>query len=161
MCGLTLPLAPMKPDGPIFVDLKQKRKPPFSFFSLPLSSPSLFLSLLPYFLSYPPELPCLLHCHSFYFSVFIFFISLFDFLSPFDACLHVSHSHKCTTWLMPCVTPLGFNLASTCSCHVSPDTRGASKNMKFRLFRNPTKFDRVTRFHEMNSNVKSISSSKM
>ena len=33
--------------------------------------------------------------------------------------------------------------------------------MKIRLFRNSTKFDWVTRFHEMNSTMKSVSSSKI
>ena len=43
-------------------------------------------------------------------------------------------------------------------CHPTPD---ASKNVKFRLSRNPTKFDGVTRFREKNSMVKSVSSSEI
>ena len=37
----------------------------------------------------------------------------FSIISSFDTWLNVSHSHKCTTWLMPGVTPLGFHVAST------------------------------------------------
>ena len=43
-------------------------------------------------------------------------------------------------------------------CHPTLD---ASKKVKFRLSRNPTKFDGVTRFHETNSTVKSVSSSEI
>ena len=43
-------------------------------------------------------------------------------------------------------------------CHPIP---GVSKNMKFRLSLNPTKFDGVTRFRETNSMVESISSSEI
>ena len=56
----------------------------------------------------------------------------------------MSHSHKCTTCHV--------------MCHPIPD---ASKNVKFWLSRNPTKFDRVTRFRETNSKVKSVSSSEI
>ena len=35
-------------------------------------------------------------------------------------------------------------------------TLGVLKNVKFRLSQNPTKFDGVTRFREMNSTVKSV-----
>ena len=34
------------------------------------------------------------------------------------------------------------------------------ENVKFRMSWNPTKFDEVTRFHETNSTVKSVSSSE-
>ena len=44
-------------------------------------------------------------------------------------------------------------MASTWSCHVSTDV---SKNVKFRLSRNSTKFDKVTRFREKNSTMKSV-----
>ena len=48
------------------------------------------------------------------------------------------------------------------SCHVSfstcHPTLDTSKNVKFRLSRNLTKFDKVIRFREMNSTVKSVSS---
>ena len=40
-------------------------------------------------------------------------------------------------------------------CHLTPD---ALKKEKFRLSRNPTKFDGVTRFRETNLTVKSVSS---
>ena len=43
-------------------------------------------------------------------------------------------------------------------CHL---TSRASKNVKFRLSRNSTKFDGVTRFCETNSTVKSVSSSEI
>ena len=43
-------------------------------------------------------------------------------------------------------------------CH---PTLGASENVKFSLSRNSTKFDRVTRFCETNSTVKSVSSSEI
>ena len=157
-------------DSPIFLDLRDKRKP-FFFFSLSLSSahflPFLFSIFFPFLLSYLPNfLFVCSHPHFFliflfliYF-FFLFFIFLFFFshtqidqsggdfppLSSFATChphiffpyfsyfpfflfpsldtwLNVSHSHKCTTWLMPCVTPLGFHVASTWSFHVSPDTR--------------------------------------
>ena len=52
-------------------------------------------------------------------------------------------SHKCTT------------------CHaMCYPTLDASKNVKFRLSLNMTKFDGVTRFRETNSTVKSVSSSE-
>ena len=43
-------------------------------------------------------------------------------------------------------------------CHLTLD---ASKGVKFRLSQNLTKFDWVTRFREMNSRVKSVSSSEI
>ena len=43
-------------------------------------------------------------------------------------------------------------------CHPTPNV---SKNVKFQLSHNPMKFDRVTRFREMNSTVKSVSSSEI
>ena len=43
----------------------------------------------------------------------IFLIFLFPLFPFFDTWLNVSHSHKCTTWIMTCVTPLGFHVAST------------------------------------------------
>ena len=51
----------------------------------------------------------------------------------------MSHSHKCTT--------------CHAMCHPIPN---ASKNVKFRLSRNPTKFDGVTRYLEKYSTVKSV-----
>ena len=42
-----------------------------------------------------------------------FLIFLFPLFPSFDTWLNVSHSHNCTTWIMPCVTPLGCHVAST------------------------------------------------
>ena len=47
---------------------------------------------------------------------------------------------------VPCVTCF--------KCH---PTFVASKNVKFQLSRNSTKFDWVSRFHETNSTIKSVS----
>ena len=58
-----------------------------------------------------PPLSSIATCHHHYFSL-NFLIFLFPLFPSFDTWLNVSHSHKCTTWLMPCVTPLG--------CHVEP-----------------------------------------
>ena len=41
-------------------------------------------------------------------------------------------------------------------CQVSSATPGASKNMKFRLSQNSTKFDMVARFRETNSKARSV-----
>ena len=70
-------------------------------------------------------LPCHMSSPQFY---LIFLDFSFPIISLFDTWLHVSHSHKCTTWLMPCVTPLGCHVASTCSCHVLLDTRCLKKH---------------------------------
>ena len=43
-------------------------------------------------------------------------------------------------------------------CHPTPD---ALKNVKFRLSRNPLKFDKLSRFCEVNSKMKSVSSSEI
>ena len=87
----------------------------------------------------------------------IFLIFLFLLFPPLDTWLNVSHSHKCTTWLMPCVTPLGFHVASTCPCHVSPDTRCLEKHEILTVLES----DGVTRFRETNSMVKSVLSSEI
>ena len=47
------------------------------------------------------------------------------------------------------------------TCQVSRTTLGASKNVKFQLFRNSMKFDMVARFLEMISMVKSVLSSEI
>ena len=47
------------------------------------------------------------------------------------------------------------------TCHMSRVTLGASKNVKFRLSRNSTKFDVVTRFRETILTVKPVSSSEI
>ena len=75
----------------------------FLFFLLIGLLSSLFFSLV---LSHRIIL-CLAHTNCFLIFIFLFFIIPFDFLSfisPFDTWLNVSLSHKCTTWLMPCVT---------------------------------------------------------
>ena len=46
-------------------------------------------------------------------------------------------------------------------CQVSLITLGASKNVKFRLSRNLTKFDGVSRFRETIPTVKSVLSSEI
>ena len=74
--------------------------------------------------------------------------------------LIVSHSFKWTTWLLPSVTLLRCHVASPnhTICHPTPH---ALKNVKFRLLRNPTKFDVVTRFRETISTEKSVSLSEI
>ena len=58
-----------------------------------------------------PLLSSIATCHHHHFSLnFLIFFPLFP---SFDKWLNVSHSHKCTTWLMPCVTTLGCHVAST------------------------------------------------
>ena len=91
-----------------------------------------------------------------FFLTFLIFLYFPFFLYPiFDTWLIVSHSYKCTTWHIPCVTPLGcmWNPHDHAMCHLTP---GTSKNVKFRLSRNPMKFNGVTRFRETNSTVKSV-----
>ena len=51
-------------------------------------------------------------CHHHHFSL-NFLIFLFPLFPSFDTWLNVSHSHKCTTWLMSCVTPLRCHVAFT------------------------------------------------
>ena len=80
---------------------------PFSF------SLFFFLTLIPVKVGetshhYPP-LPHV--TFTFFFLIFLYFPFLL--VPPLDTYLNVSHLHKCTTWLMPCVTPLGFHVAST------------------------------------------------
>ena len=120
--------------GPIFLNIIEKRRK---------KKKNLILALA--------LLPSPFFLFDFYVFFFIFFLIYFFFLvlsfplfHPLDTWLNVSHSHKCTT--------------CHAMCHPTPDV---SKNMKFRLSRNSTKFDRVTRFHEKNSMVKFVSSSKI
>ena len=75
----------------------------------------------------------------------------------------LSHSTKCHESL---ATPHGYYVMYSspmvpCVIHLWYPTRDTSKNVKFQLSWNPTKFDRVTRFRETNSMVKSISSSEI
>ena len=107
-------------------------------------------------LTLPDALPLLLSFFDFYvlfiyffFSLFIYLFIYFYFFSfplflPFDTWLNVSHSHKCTT--------------CHAMCHLTPNV---SKNVKFRLSRNLTKFNGVTIFRETNSTMKSVSSSEI
>ena len=59
-----------------------------------------------------PPLSSIATCRHRHFSL-NFLIFLFSLFPSFDTWLNVSHSHKCTTWLMPCVTPLGCHVVST------------------------------------------------
>ena len=95
---------------------------------------------------WPYSFPFLFFYFFFLFLIFFFYFLVLSFplFPPLDTWINVSHSHKCTT--------------CHAMCHPTPY---ALKNVKFRLSQNPTKFDEVTRFHEMNSTVKSISSSEI
>ena len=137
----------MKTYGPISVDLREKQKNNiFSFISLslfsrshshslPVPPPFLFFLILFDFFSYSFFLFILFY---FYFPYFFFVLS-FPLFPLLDTWLNVIHSHKCPT--------------CHAMCHSTPD---ASKNMKFLLSQNLTKFDELTRFRETNSMVKSV-----
>ena len=123
-----------------------------------------FISFLSFFpCSYPTELSFVCsHSHFF----IIIFISPFDFIpfiTLFDTWLNMSHPCKCHVSLD---TPYGYHAMYPsprvpCGITMCHPTLDASKDLKFRLFRNPTKFDWVARFHETNSTVKSVSSSEI
>ena len=141
MHELTLPFVPTKIYNSIFVDFKKKR----IFFSFSLLSLSLwiFFSFLLTFLLFIFFSYFIL----FYFILFFYYFFLilsFPLFPSLDTWLNVNHLHKCN---------IGHVM-----CHPIPNT---SKNLKFRLSRNPTKFDEVTRFRETNSTMKSISSSEI
>ena len=114
------------------------------------------------------------------------FYFFFYFFSPFDTFLNVSHGSlpfyypcvichmdTCIKWqlphhmvLMPCAPLTSYHVAATWSCYVaplfeSPDTRygDTSKNVKFQLSHNSTKFDWVIRFRKEIPMVKSVFSS--
>ena len=149
MRGPTLPFASTKAHGPISIDLREKQKKIFFLLSLSLSLLALILLRFSFF-SF--DFPSFYFFSYFLFFSFIFILFYFYFflilsfpLFPIlDTWLNVSYSHKCTT------------------CHsMCHPTLNASKNVKFRLSWNPMKFDRLTRFHETNSRVKSVSSSKI
>ena len=150
MRGLTLPFVPTKTYRSISLDLREKRKI-FFFLSLSLFPRSHSLPLPPLFLyflflfdfSFSSFFP---FNYFFYFPYFIYFFLIlsFPYFPPLDTWLNVVHSHKCTT--------------CHAMCYPTPD---ASKNVKFRMSWNPTKINRVTRFREMNSTVKSVSSSEI
>ena len=91
----------------------------FSFNSYPIGFYQKWGKLHP-----PPPPPPLPHLSSPPF----FLIFLFLLFPSFDTWLNVSHSHKCTTWLMPCVTHLGFHVASTSSRHMSSNTQRLEKH---------------------------------
>ena len=154
MHGPTLPFVPTKTYDRISVDLREKRKNLFfplsiSLLALTLCRSSFQKRLSPPFLTFLISFSFLLFLFLFFFfslfSFFFYFLVLyFPLFPPFDTRLNVSHSHKCTT------------------CHaMCHSTSYSSKNVKFRLSQNPTKFDEVTRFCEMNSTMKSVSSSKI
>ena len=75
----------------------------------------------------------------------------------------MSHSFKCHVSL---ATPHGYHAMCpspkvSCGIHMVMPCMDASKKVNFCLSWNPTKFYRVTRFREMNSMVKSVSSSEI
>ena len=92
----------------------------FSSLSFP---PSPFCLDFSPFLPYPPNCPSGETCHPFLplphvittiFLDFLFFSYFaFPLIPPLSIWLIMQHSHKCTTWLFPCVTPLGCHVAST------------------------------------------------
>ena len=97
----------------------------FFFFSFPHFSLFPFVWIFLFFFVYPPNSPSgeassppsyshphMPHVLS---KIFLRFLEFFIFLlfPSFDPWLNVSHSHNYTTWIIPCVTPLGFHVAST------------------------------------------------
>ena len=98
---------------------------------------------------------------------FFFFYSLILFMTSSLTWLNVSHGihaihvAQCEPFLfMPSVTLLRCLVASSylVICH---PTSYASKNVKSRPPRNPTKFEMVTKFRETISTKKSVSSSEI
>ena len=87
----------------------------------------------------------------------IFFIFFFPFITSCNTWLNMSHlfqvHHMDLALCHSLWEPHGIHM-----CHPTPD---ASKNVKFRLSRNPMKFDGITRFCETNSMVESVLSSKI
>ena len=99
--------------------------------------------------------------------------SFFDFFNPFYTWLNVSHVfhfgamclHENLKLLVLGPLPSGILLFLPLGIHLifamcSP-TPHASKNVKFRLSQNSTKFDVVARFCETIPTVKSVSSSEI
>ena len=87
--------------------------------------------------------------------------SLYHGFPSNDIMPHVTYSpylsslfDSLTTWHVPQCEPLN-------TYHMSRITLVASKNVKFRLSQNLTKFDAVTRLHENIPTVKSVSSSEI
>ena len=99
-------LALIKSEGN-FPPLSSLLSPPHICLIFSLFLFSLFSLLV---LSYPTELSLL-----FAPILNFFFLILFSFpiISSTYTWLNVSHSYKCTTWLMPCVTLLGCHVTST------------------------------------------------
>ena len=89
----------------------------------------------------------------------IFFIFFFPFITLCNTWLNVSHlfqvHHMTLAMCRSLGVPYGIHMIMSCV------TRDASKNMKFCLSQNLTKFNRVTRFRGTNSMVKSVSSSEI
>ena len=82
---------------------------------------------------------------------------------PWDSFPHMANCEpfiQVDHMALPSVTFLGCHVASPylAKCHSTPH---ASKNVKSRLPRNPTKFDVVAKFSETISTEKSVSSSKI
>ena len=135
----------MKTDGPIFIDLREKvelltpfpSSPHFcSFFSFSFSSFFLFFYFFSFW-SHPTEFFSLFLSHSHFF--FLFKVRG-SFLSPsFPPSLshgHVSPHGPCIPFHVSLSTPHVLMSCVTCfKCH---PTLVASKNVKFRLFRNST-----------------------
>ena len=59
---------------------------------------------------------------------FLFLYLFYSFIASSPMWLIVSHTFKCTTWLLPCVTPLGGHVASPKSHHMSSDTLRLEKH---------------------------------
>ena len=166
MCGPTLPFTPTKTYEPISVDLRKKR----NFFPLYLSLSS-------------PALPAYLLLHFLFFLLYFFFLFIlffpFFFLFFFKFCIHGSHSgpslirvrfYPKTIYLFSVQFILNelssshfptFEILVKISSLKSLVTYHPETRKKFRLSQNSTKFDVVTRFCEMISTVKSVSSSEI
>ena len=141
MRGPTLPFAATKIYNPISLDLREKQK---EFFCLSLSLLSLSFSAQILYVVLFLSFYLIFFLFDFFSFTFFFMVLSFPLFPLLDTRLNVSHSHKCTT----CHT----------MCHPTID---ASKNVKFQLSHNPTKFNGLTIFHEKNSTVKSVSSSEI
>ena len=105
-----------------------------------------------------PFLPFSLFLISFYFIILL--------MTSYPTWLNMSHGIMPPMWLnvshsfFPSVTLLRCHVASPnlAMCHPTPY---ASKNVKSRSSRNPTKFNVVTKFRETISTEKSVSSSEI
>ena len=124
MRGSTFLLTLTKTDSSFSVDLREKRNPFFYFLSLlVLSLPFLFCFFVffSFFLYLSTEFDPIL----FSFLIFLFYLSHCFLHLTFGSmrAIHTSAPH-----VMACVTPLRYHVASTGSCHVSPDTRCLKKH---------------------------------